>query len=93
MTGTAGRHSEVIRQFTAAIRDGTPLVAQAAEGLASVELANAIILSSQLDRTVELPLDAAEFETWLNTKRASSRHVPALPAGPRVAADMGASFK
>ncbi|MBC8041278.1 MAG: Gfo/Idh/MocA family oxidoreductase [Opitutaceae bacterium] len=93
VTGTAGRHSEVIRQFVAAISEGKPLVAQAAEGLNSVELANAIILSSQLDRTVELPLDAAAFEAWLNTKRAtSSFKARKAAAAPRVVADMSASF-
>lgn len=80
VTGTAGRHTEVINQFVQAIITGTPLVAQAVEGTASVELANAIILSSQEDRTVELPLDAAAFETFLAAKCATSSYQPGRPA-------------
>lgn len=95
VVGKAGRHTEVIRQFVAAIREGKPLVAQASEGTASVELANAIILSSALDRTVELPLDAAAFEAWLATKRATSRFSPGGNSSPASGpvADMSASFR
>lgn len=67
--GVGGRHTEVINRFIDAILNGTPLVADAIEGRASVELANAIILSSQLDQTVRLPLDSAAFDTWLRDKR------------------------
>jgi len=90
--GTAGRHTEVINQFVDSIVNGTPLVAEAAEGTASVELANAIILSSQLNRTIELPLDATLFEEWLTTKRATSRYVPGSGTASGVVADMGTSF-
>lgn len=90
--GKAGRHTEVINQFVDSIVHGTPLVADAAEGTASVELANAIILSSQLDRPIELPIDAAAFEAWLDTKRATSSYVPGKPGRPQAVADMDASF-
>lgn len=93
ITGKAGRHTEVIREFVAAIREGRPLIARAAEGVASVELANAIILSSEQDRTVELPLDAAAFDIFLSAKRATSRYVPRAPRRAAVAVeDMNASF-
>ena len=71
-SGRAGRHTEVINAFVGAITHGTPLVAEAAEGRASVTLANAIILSSQEDRTIDLPLDPETFATWLQGKRATS---------------------
>jgi uncharacterized phage protein gp47/JayE len=48
------------------------LVAPAAEGIRSVELANAILLSSWTDRAVELPLDAATYARWLRRKIAAS---------------------
>ncbi len=90
--GSAGRHTEVINRFVGSIVNGTSLVAEAAEGTASVELANAIILSSQLDRTIELPLDATLFEEWLTTKRATSSYVPGSGTASGVVADMGTSF-
>ncbi len=89
----AGRHTEVIQRFVGAIREGTPLIADASEGTASVALANAIILSSLEDRTVELPLDAAAFEAVLTKHRRTSRYTPGQsPAAPAAIADMSASF-
>ena len=91
--GTPGGHTEVIQRFVCAIREGTPLSAGAAEGIPSVALANAIILSSLEDRTVELPLDPAAFEVMLNERRRTSRYVPGATRGePAAVADMTASF-
>lgn len=51
----------VIQNFVNAIREGEALIAPAAEGLASLELANAMIYSGLTRRTVELPLDPALY--------------------------------
>jgi predicted dehydrogenase len=55
----------VIRNFVNAILEGEPLIAPAGEGLASVELANAMIYSGLTKRTVELPLDPALYAAEL----------------------------
>ena len=63
-----------------AILDGAELIAPAEEGIKSVELANAMIYSSLVDKTVDLPLDGTEYERCLkelirnegSTKRKSS---------------------
>ncbi len=60
-----GQHNEVLQNFADAILDGKPLIAPAVEGIHSVELGNAMLLSTWLDRTVELPLDGARFERLL----------------------------
>lgn len=73
--GGGGQHVEILRNFADAILDGTPLIAPAEEGIASVELANAMILSGLQKRTVELPLDAAEYEGVLQGLITDSRHV------------------
>lgn len=91
--GKAGRHAEVICRFVDAIREGKPLIAKAEEGLASAELANAILLASVEDRTVDLPLDPTIFTSRLKQLCASSRVNPAeafSTSGP--VADMSASF-
>lgn len=76
VSGGAGpQHVGIINNFTTAILDGEPLVAPAAEGLKSVELANAMLLSSFEDRTVDLPLDGLHYETVLQDWIASSRIV------------------
>ena len=62
---SAEQHNGVLRNFTEAILDGTPLLAPAAEGIHSIELANAMLYSSLLGQTVELPLDARAYEACL----------------------------
>jgi len=61
----AGQHMAIVRNFVDAILDGAPLIASAAEGIRSVELANAMLLSTLQDQTIELPLDGAVFEKEL----------------------------
>jgi predicted dehydrogenase len=63
--GVGGQHMAIVRNFVDAILDGTPLIAPAAEGIRSVELANAMLLSSLQQRTIALPMDGAVFEKEL----------------------------
>ncbi len=51
----------MIQNFVNAILEGEALVAPASDGLASVELANAMIYSGITQQTVELPLDPALY--------------------------------
>ncbi|MBA3710396.1 MAG: Gfo/Idh/MocA family oxidoreductase [Planctomycetes bacterium] len=60
--GQALHHLGIIQNFCDAILDGKPLIAPAVEGIHSVELGNAMVLSSILDKTLELPLDSAMVE-------------------------------
>ncbi len=66
--GHGGQHNEILENFTDAILDGAPLIAPAAEGLHSVELANALLLSAWTNRSVSLPLDGRRFEKALQAK-------------------------
>ena len=54
-----------MQNFVNAILDGEPLIAPGAEGIHSVELANAILFSSLQAQTIELPLDSAAYEARL----------------------------
>ncbi|PWU08608.1 MAG: oxidoreductase [Verrucomicrobia bacterium] len=65
-------HAVLTQNFVHAILDGEPLIAPGAQGIHSLELANAILYSSLLDKTVELPLDSAAYETTLNQLIANS---------------------
>jgi predicted dehydrogenase len=71
----SGTHVEVTQNFVDAILDGAPLMCPAGEGLHSVELANAILYSSLVGKTVELPLDGLAYEERLKTLIAESRFV------------------
>jgi predicted dehydrogenase len=70
--GHGGQHNEVLQNFTAAILDGAVLVAPAPEGIHSVELANAMLLSAWTAKPVALPIDGKKYERLLKGKIAES---------------------
>ena len=71
---SAAQHATVMQNFVEAILDGAPLIAPGAEGLHSVEFANAALYSSWTGETVALPLDSAKYEAALQDKIANSRY-------------------
>ncbi|MEI6168565.1 MAG: Gfo/Idh/MocA family oxidoreductase [bacterium] len=75
VTGNGGQHAEVLQNFIDAIVSGTPLIAPAKEGIKSVELGNAMLYSSEIGKTVEMPLSGAAYERMLKKKIKESRFV------------------
>ena len=71
-SGHGGQHNQVTQNFVDSILDGTPLVAPAQEGIHSVELANAMLLSAWTDKEVSLPIDGKKYERLLKQKIAES---------------------
>ena len=78
--GGGGQHLEVLRNFVDAILDGTPLIAPAAEGIHSVSMANAMILSAWTGETISLPLDGARYEAELRAHVEASEKVKSVHA-------------
>jgi predicted dehydrogenase len=77
--GHGPQHNGVLENFVSAILDGTPLIAPARDGLNSLELANAFLLSSLEKRVVQLPLDGALFNQHLQKLiAASTRQKPGV---------------
>jgi hypothetical protein len=70
---SGGKHEDITQNFVDAILDGAPLIAPAEEGVWSVELANAVLYSSLIGETVQMPLDAAAYEKKLNQLIAESK--------------------
>ncbi|HEX4138868.1 MAG TPA: Gfo/Idh/MocA family oxidoreductase [Candidatus Methylacidiphilales bacterium] len=70
------QHIGIMRNFAEAIASGAPLLAPAAEGVFSVELANAMLLSAFEDRRVELPLDGPAYARALQSKIDASPRTP-----------------
>jgi predicted dehydrogenase len=90
MTEANPSHAGVLANFVEAILDGAPLLAEAAEGLKSVELANAMVYSEWKQETVTLPLDAAAYEAALQQAIANSQPRPRTVKPANV--DMNQSY-
>jgi predicted dehydrogenase len=92
VTQRGEQHVGILKNFTNAILHGEKLLAPAPEGIHSVELGNAILMSSLLGETVDVPLNGAKFEKILKKLVAKSNYKKKIvkPAAP--AADFGASF-
>jgi predicted dehydrogenase len=69
LPGDGGGHLAIYRDLEAAIASGGRPCADGVEGRQSLELANAIILSSFAERAVTLPLDRAEYDALLEDLR------------------------
>ncbi|GGC90748.1 dehydrogenase [Tersicoccus solisilvae] len=70
------QHSGVLENFVRHILDGTPLLAQGADGIDGVRLANAIHLSSWLGREVPLDFDPEQYLAELNRRIADEGLFP-----------------
>lgn len=71
--GYGPQHLGILQNFAEAILDKKPLIAPAREGIHGVELANAMLMSSFLDKSIDLPLKGAAYEKLLKQKIATSK--------------------
>jgi hypothetical protein len=67
-------HKLIIENFADAILSGEVLVAPAVEGLYSVMLGNAIMLSSFLNKTLQMPIDEDLYKKKLMDLVQNSRY-------------------
>jgi predicted dehydrogenase len=77
---SGGKHREVTETFARAIRGEESLVARATEGLGSVMLANAVLMSHFRNQRVELPVDGEAYELLLHELIKSSTFEKPEPA-------------
>lgn len=66
-------HREVTRNLALAIMRGDEIIAPGAEGLATMELINSIILSGKRGRPVEVPVDRQEYDKLIEELKATSK--------------------
>ncbi len=85
------QHLGIFKNFVATIKGEAELISPAVEGINSVELANAMILSGQLEKTIALPMSAAAYEKNLKSliRNSNARKKASTNA---VVADMSSSF-
>ena len=87
------QHTGILKNFTNAALHGEKLLAPAPEGIHSVELANAIVMSSLTGTTVEIPFSGARYEKILKKLIATSRFQKKVSKQTGPAADFTASFQ
>jgi predicted dehydrogenase len=90
LTGQSGTHAKILENFVQAILTGQALISPAEEGLNSLELANAMLLTSWLQQPVRLPLDRHLYVQELTKRIDESKFTKKL--AKNVVVDMAASF-
>lgn len=83
-------HSGALENFVSAALNGDPVLAEAEEGLRSVELANAMLYSTWVNDRVVLPLDACAYQAELD--RTIARCVPRVREVRTARVDMNRSY-
>lgn len=73
-TDTGAYHAVVLENFLRAVRGEEALIAPAEEGIRSVQLANAVVLSSLDETAVDLPFAEGRYEALLGTLIGASTH-------------------
>lgn len=92
--GTGPQHVGILNNFAKAILHNEELLAPAAEGIHSVELANAMLYSAFLNQRVDLPMDGSDYAAILKKKTESSTHRKRKPENIKagVSDDFSESF-
>ena len=88
-----GQHVEILQNFTNAILKGEKLLSPAEEGIYSVELANAILLSTWQSKPIDLPMSAADYENLLIEKGEKSTFQKTKVVAKATADDFAKSFR
>jgi predicted dehydrogenase len=86
------QHVGILNNFVAAINGTEELLAPAAEGIHSVELANAMLFASAQGATVHMPLDAQAYAKLLKERISTSTFVKKAAKAPAGSGDFSKSF-
>jgi len=85
-SGSGPQHRGILQNFANAILKDEALIAPAEEGIHSVELANAMLMSSFTDQSLEVPINAEAYEALLKEKIKTSTFKKPESSG-RIASD------
>lgn len=88
---SVNQHAAVLNNVVQAAEGKAELIAPAAEGLKSLELAGAMIYSTWINDEVRLPLDGAAYEQAINEKIAQS--IPREVVQTAAEVDMSKSYR
>jgi predicted dehydrogenase len=73
-------HGAIIRNLARHILNGEPLIVPGEEGINSMELINAVIMSGQKGKPVEIPVDREEYEELIQDLKKTSTVEKSGPA-------------
>ena len=90
-TETVNQHAIIMNNFVNAIITDEALIAPAQEGLASLDMANAMLQSTWNKQTVVMPINRQAYQAQLNEKAAASQLRTKSSAEAKV--DMNASYR
>ena len=90
--GKGSQHRGILQNFVDNVLDQTPLLAPATEGIHSVELANAMLLSTFENQSVRMPLDGDRYWRHLEQRIANSSYQKKTVTVSVNAADMNKSY-
>ncbi|MGN1000168.1 MAG: Gfo/Idh/MocA family protein [Faecousia sp.] len=79
--GNESQHLLMLENFAQHLLDGTTLIAPGEDGICSVELVNAILLSDWLKQPVFIPVDEGIYLRELNQRIAREGKFPQIPLG------------
>ena len=88
---STNQHAQVLQNMVDTVAGKDQLLTPATEGIGSLQLANAILLSEWTGESVNLPIDAARYELLLSKKIEGSRLRE--PADTEVEINMEKSFR
>ena len=88
---STNQHAQVLQNMADTVAGKDQLLTPATEGIGSLQLANAILLSEWTGESVNLPIDAARYELLLSEKIEGSRLRE--PADTEVEINMEKSFR
>lgn len=91
ITEKVNQHAVLMNNFVDAIVNGAALIAPAEQGLASLDMANAMLLSTWQQQPVHLPLDRKSYQQALDAKIANSSF--RLKSDKPAKVDMAASYR
>lgn len=90
-TETVNQHAIIMNNFVNAIHHDEPLIAPAQDGLASLDIANAMLLSTWQKQAIALPMDRNAYQKELNKKATAS--TLRTKSNTEAKVDMSASYR
>jgi predicted dehydrogenase len=86
------QHRDIIEDFANAIIKDTEVIAPAPEGIRGLEIGNAMLLSALKNKTIEMPMDSAEFAAELDKLIKNSKFKKQASKAAAAQEDFSKSF-